>query len=435
MLSLSRRRFGLAALGLAAAPVVGGATSLALAGRITVGGLTVRLSHPPDGFYTCDLGLLLQTGMTAQRIHAWPKGRDFCGESRAIKTPNGDYLLMFAAGAAHYAFRRDKVNDMVAYRSSDRGATWTGPKMPWSISYNQHGFVPLIPRGSRRIYAFGTQPRPDVFDFAENAAIGYRYSDDDGHTWSAVTLIEPRNDPGFRGMFVMRMCETGEGTWLLAPHVARWTPPPLVTWLYAMRGTERGKNWELLPHARPGGWTEPSHRRMEEGRPLSLGGARALMMARTSEGHLWTLRSEDDGRHWSAPEPTPLIHPSAPPMLFPLSDGRTLAAFHHNRYSGVAHTTSGHVGEDRSELWVSLSSDGGRRWSEPRFVLANAALPGDSNSALRWSVSYIDMFTDAGDVHMFISHQFRQVLHVQFRESLLEKMPDRLKLARRIGRY
>ena len=47
---------------------------------------------------------------------------------------------------------------MVAYRSADRGKTWTGPKTAWKLPYNQHGFVPLVPRGSKRLYAFGTEP-------------------------------------------------------------------------------------------------------------------------------------------------------------------------------------------------------------------------------------------------------------------------------------
>ena len=79
-------------------------------------------------------------------------------------------------------------------------------------------------------------------------------------------------------------------------------------------------------------------------------------MARTPEGHLWQARSSDDGRTWSYPEPTPLIHPDAPPMLFKLSDGAPLAAFrhirHHDRdYSGLS-ATKPELMVDRSELWV-----------------------------------------------------------------------------------
>jgi len=34
----------------------------------------------------------------------------------------------------------------------------------------------------------------------------------------------------------------------------------------------------------------------------------------------------------STTRPTPLVHPDAPPMLFHLADGKTLAAFHRNRH-------------------------------------------------------------------------------------------------------
>ncbi len=391
-----------------------------------IGGVEIRLSNPPKPLYNrADLGILLNNSMSAQRVHVWPRGREFCGEARAAITPAGDYLLMFAAGPHHYGSHRDKVNDMISYRSKDRGKTWTGPKVAWELPYNQHGFVPLTPRGTKTIYAFGTEPRPDVFDGVENAAIGYRRSDDDGRSWSAVTLIRPRNDPDFQGMFVMRMCEIDRGSWILAPHLALWEPKPLRSWLYILRSDDRGTTWTLLPAARPQGWTEPQLGRLEEGRPIALGNGRVLLMARTAEGHLWKLTSDDDGKTWSDPGPTPLVHPSAPPMLFHLNDGKTLAAFHHNRYHGVvAGTASGNNGMDRSELWVSTSRDG-ESWSEPRFVFANSAQPGSQSQSWNWSVSYIDMFADRGDLHLFVSHQHRQVLHVAFNEKDLGKLPTR----------
>ena len=46
----------------------------------------------------------------------------------------------------------------MAFRSSDGGESWHGPGIAFAIDYNQHGFVPFIPRGGSRIYSFGTQP-------------------------------------------------------------------------------------------------------------------------------------------------------------------------------------------------------------------------------------------------------------------------------------
>jgi hypothetical protein len=112
-------------------------------------------------------------------------------------------------------------------------------------------------------------------------------------------------------------------------------------------------------------------------------------------------------------------------MLFHLSDGKTLATFHHNRHTGTHFSA-----RDREELWVSLSDDGGRTWSEPRFVLANAArkAPHRPENALAYSVSYVDAFPDAGRLHVFVSHQFRQLLHVHYAEELLRRLPTRGRL-------
>jgi len=174
-------------------------------------------------------------------------------ETRATRTPGGDYLLMFPTDTTqlptaeydwcHYANHGQKVNDMVAFRSSDQGKTWHGPTVAFDIDYNQHGFVPLIPRGSKRIYAFGTQPvwglwNPEGRGQGENAPIGYRYSDDDGHHWSEVRLIRPQNDPGFLGMAVMQMCETDAGTWVLSATENDWSYNPIMCRQYVLRSED-----------------------------------------------------------------------------------------------------------------------------------------------------------------------------------------------------
>lgn len=201
---------------------------------------------------------------------------------------------------------------------------------------------------------------------------------------------------------------------------------PRHTKVYVMRSTNQGRDWTLLPGPRPNGWTEPKYGRMEEGRPISLGGGKVLLITRTAEGDLWQLRSDDDGATWSKPQPTPLVHPLAPPMVFHLSDGKTIAAFHHNRYTGGESNSPS--GADRSELWVSLSRDGAKTWSEPRFVLANANQP-YGHTAFAQSVSYIVAVVDRGVLHIFISHQFRQVVHVRFPEGSLAKLPSKEELS------
>lgn len=432
---MSKQAAGTLAFWLCATCLCGGErmrddSDMKLAEKIVVGGTEFRTAAPPKGLVLrAELGLVTHEAVTGQVVHRTPRPQVGLYETRATITPGGDYLLMFPQGR-HYAGQKTKANDLLACRSSDKGKTWSPAKVAFAIDYNQHGFIPLIPRGSKRLYAFGTQPLWNKFNGVENAAIGYRYSDDDGQTWSPVSLIEPANDPGYLGMSVMRMCETDAGTWLLGTHTGtRWFKLPdgtmtTKTRSYILRSEDQGKTWTLLPGPREEGWYLKELERMDEIRPIALGGGKVLAFARTCEGHLWELRSGDDGRTWSDPRATVLVHPDAPPMVFHLADGETLIAFHHNRHTGHHFKQT-----DRSEVWVSLSTDEGRTWSEPRFVFANALAPTLENDWRNHNCSYVDMFPDGETLHLFVPHRWRQALHLTFREGDIANFPTKADLA------
>ena len=125
--------------------------------------LKVSLGKPPRGFVAdTKLGLLRHRVLKGQVLHTTRKGLRGLFETRGVRTPKGDLLLMFPEGN-HYAAGGGKVNDMIAYRSSNNGETWKGPSIAFDIDYSQHGLIPLIPSGSKRIYAFGTQPIPSKY--------------------------------------------------------------------------------------------------------------------------------------------------------------------------------------------------------------------------------------------------------------------------------
>ncbi len=376
-----------------------------------------------------DLGLAKFPGLAGQVVHvAHNKGKRVY-EPRATKTASGSYLLMFPDGL-HYGHGAVKCNDMLAYRSRDQGQTWQGPDIAFDIDYNQHGFIPLQPRGSERLYAFGTQPLWDLYSRAdglhENAPIGYRYSLDEGRSWSEVRLIRPQNDREFRGMSVMRMCETDQGTWLLGSHEGDWSYKPLITRQYLLRSEDQGQSWELIPDRRHGGWHAPPYGRMDEGRPLAAGAGEVYLLARTPSGQLWDSRSLDDGRTWRDFRPTRMINPDAPPMLFPLSDGQTWVNLHHNVhteavYQGLAGSMAGM--KDRGQIWASLSQDFGRTWSEPGFLCSMARAPEYDIPFRNYQCSYLDGFADAPVLHMFMSQCWDRVLHLQIREDDLGHLP------------
>jgi len=416
---------------------------LELAEKTQIGGRDVDLARLPTGYEVkVDLGIAAAAKLNGSVVYRTDRGTLF--ETRAIKTSSGEYLLMFptntiesAEGRSHYGGASEKRNDLVAFRSEDRGGSWNGPTRPIDIDYNLHGFVPFVPERTevnpgKRIYCFGTQPiwglHSREHGLHENAPIGYRYSDDDGSHWSEVRLIRPTNDPGFTGMSVMRMDETHKGTWLIGAHEGDWSYSPLMTRQYILRSEDQGMTWELLPGPRHGGWHAAVYNRMDEGRPISLADGRVLLMARTPEGHLWQAWSEDDGKSWSDPTPSSLVHPDAPPMVFHLSDGETLAAFHHNRshdrdYSGLS-SAKEEIMKDRSEIWVSLSRNGGEDWGEPRFVFSTAVAPRYEKPFFNYQCSYMDMFLDGKTVNLFVPHLWHQVLHLQIEEGDLIDLSD-----------
>lgn len=408
---------------------------LPLMDTVKVGNLELSTTKPPAAFTVRgDLGLMMVKGLDGQVVH---RTQTRILETRATITPKGDFLLMFPEGDHYAKSKGEKINSMMVCRSRDHGKTWSAPKVAYDIPYGQHGFIPLIPRGTQRIYAFGTQPIPGKWRWQdgerENAPIGYRWSDDDGYSWSEVKLIEPVNDPKFMGMSVMRMTETDAGTWLLGSHLADWSTKPFTTQQYLLRSPDQGKTWTLLPGPRPQGWQAKGFDRMDEGRPLNLGGGRAVFMSRTPEGHLFTAWSKDDGQTWTEPAPSTLVHPDAPPMLFPLSDGKTLAAFHHNKVPVKDSRILDDKAENmkvRSELWVATSTDGGRTWSQPRFVLVNAAAPLHEVSGFNSQCSYLDVFIENGIMHLFLPHRWQQVLHLTLPEKLLAKLPTQAAIAK-----
>jgi hypothetical protein len=406
---------------------------LKLAQTVDINSHPFQLNKLPAPFLVRDdLGIVCAPALDGAVLHRADLN---LYEVRGTVTPRGDYLVMFPAGF-HYgsgsSSQKKKINQMLAYRSPDKGEKWIGPQTVFNINYNQHGFIPLIPRGSQRIYCFGTQPRWDKYSTEngqqENAPIGYFWSDDDGYTWDGPELIFPENDPGFLGMSVTRMCETDNGTWLLGSHEGDWSYKPLITNQYVLRSEDRGKSWRVLPDKRPMGWHLKEFKRMDEGRLLNLGNGQVLLMTRTVEGHIWFSRSFDDGCNWDEFRPSPLIHPDAPPMIERLTDKKTIVCLHHNRhhdtrYSGLDGAKDSAM-KDRSEIWASFSKDGGISWSEPRFLFCNALAPDRDSPWFNHNCSYLDMIPDNGILNILVPHRWQQVLFLRISEVELLKLPS-----------
>jgi hypothetical protein len=86
------------------------------------------------------------------------------------------------------------------------------------------------------------------------------------------------------------------------------------------------------------------------------------MTIRTTLGHLYESRSQDDGENWSSAQPTQLVSPSAPSTVVrdPTSDD--LWMFWCCNAAGAAAGWG-----DRSPQAVCISKDNGQTWGAPRL--------------------------------------------------------------------
>jgi hypothetical protein len=414
---------------LSSTPVANKADSL-LADSLCVGrDVAFPREQPPKGYrIASELGLFVHESVTGQVVHRAQSKADTIYESRAVMTPRGDYIVFIPDGQ-HANAPRDNSNVLVAYRSSDQGATWNGPIEPFAEKAKHHACLPLVPKDGERIYLFETQRDPAVLPAKGIRAFGFRTSDDDGRQWSPVELILLDGKTTFGGTGVIQMTQTAAGSWMVGFHHSKM-----------LRGAmENGqRRWSVVTPGKPAPKSLPELYFMDELRVLGLDNANVSAFARTCEGHLWQMRSTDDGGTWSQPQPTSLVQPDAPPMVFTLPNG-SLIALHHNR--AVLRSVHEPVHSDwltmpsptqdeiayrnqhphslkdwvsRAEIWFSLSRDGAKTWSEPRLLFANALAETLDSANANYQCSYVDLFVDRGMIHLIVPHRWQRLVHLSF---------------------
>jgi hypothetical protein len=339
---------------------------------------------------------------------------------RAVVAPNGDYLLMSRADNLE---RRGAYGAPVQiFRSKDNGKSWKKPISPdpWDEPAH-HQAVPFIdPQFPNKIFAISNHGHPgSVFVVS---------SDDNGYTWTHRTYFDVLNHPSTVGMAHMRGCVMESGAWLWGIY-SRRRGTLFGDRQYLLRSIDKGKKWKAA-----GPFYHEFWDKFMEGIVLSLGGKKAAAFLRTCGGNFYQIRSSDDGKTWSEPQVVEgLIHPDAPPMVFHLSDKKTLISFFHNTYSKEFPI---HYHDDRREIWFARSYDGGLTWDTPRFLCANIN-PNPRpltriNPSDFWSdASYLDILAvSKNELHIFISYQGQQLIQCRISERELDTFPtfEELKL-------
>jgi hypothetical protein len=97
-------------------------------------------------------------------------------------------------------------------------------------------------------------------------------------------------------------------------------------------------------------------------------------------------------------------------------------------YTSKTHLFEAHGTITPGGDYLVMFPDGGRTWSEPRFVFANALAETDRNAFFNYQCSYMDCFVDGKVLHLILPHRWKRVLHLTLPEDALRRLPTKTEI-------
>jgi hypothetical protein len=311
----------------------------------------------------------------------------YCDQPYVVVTKNGTWVCLLTTGPGREGAAGEHV---VATRSTDQGKTWS-PLIdvePGRDPVSAYVTPFLTPYG--RIYAF-YDFNGDNFQSPKNQRVDelgwyvYRYSEDDGRTWSQeryrlpmrVTACDLNNT--FKGavqLFWGVAKPKVQGSAMILPFskMQQYVQDRNEGWFFRSANilTERDPaklEWELLPEGDRGVRADEFGTVQEEHNVVPLTSGDLFCVYRTTQGHPCQAFSHDGGRTWTHPEAmtyTPggrvVKHPRACPPVWKTSDGRYLFWYHNNSVPRF---------NNRNPAWITGGTERGGKihWSQPEILL------------------------------------------------------------------
>lgn len=352
-------------------------------------GNAARGDTPPEAARQGNAVPLLADPRNVLTGHVIPD-EGYCDQPYVVITREGHWLCVLTTGPGREG---DKGQHVVATLSTDRGRSWSKPvdiepSGPCEASW----VVPLIvPSG--RIYAFYTY-NGDRISHLRGKPIradtvgwfAYRYSDDNGKTWSEryrlplrITACDRSNDwQGKVQMFwgIDKPNIAGSTVYFAFTKLGRYMLEQGEGWVFRSDNllTERDParlRWQLLPEGEYGIRAPEFGSIQEEHNLVPLHDGSLYCVYRTTLGHPCHAYSRDGGRTWTKPQPmtyTPgdqkIKNPRACPMVWRTSAGKYLFWFHNNGHTSFD-------GWSRNPVWITggVEKDGFIHWAQPEILL------------------------------------------------------------------
>ena len=350
----------------------------------------------------------------------------YCDQPYVVIAKDGTWICTFTTGTGSEG---DTSQYVVAATSADKGKTWSDPVSIESPDGPEASWVMPLMTKSGRVYAFydfngdnvRTLPgsdRPVRVDML--GWYCYRYSDDNGKTWSdrhrlpvRVTACDRKNQ--WKGevqiMWGIGKPITYENTAYLAfTKLGRYILDDGEGWFFRSDNilTEPDVTkveWQMLPDGEHGVRAPEFGSVQEEHNIVPLSNGDLYCMYRTTLGHTVHSYSRDGGHSWSKPEVATysngrqLKNPRACPRIWKTKEGKYLFWFHNH---------SGKDFSDRNPAWLSggIEKDGIIHWSEPEICLY-----GHDHSVHTGRFSYPDLIQQDGRYWITTTQKTRASVH------------------------
>ena len=347
-------------------------------------------------------------------IRAFKKGNSiyengYIDQPYVVVLPDKSWLCVFTTGASHEG---EGGQHVVASVSGDQGKTWSdpvdiepadGPAASWVMPY-------LTDYG--RIYAFYDFNGDEINTLngrpIRNDMLGwycYKYSDDNGKTWSRryrLPVRETRADRGndWQGKVqimwgIGKPVDVGKGMMFAFTKLGKYMLDQGEGWFFRSDNinTERHPEklrWSMLPEGDEGLRNPVFGSVQEEQNLVEMNNGDLYCMYRTTTGYAVEAYSRDGGKKWTLPEMAryadgrPMKNPRACPRIWKCKNGKYLFWYHNH---------SGDTFADRNPAWISggVEKDGKILWSQPEMLIYDDDLTRESGR-----FSYPDLIEQDG---------------------------------------
>lgn len=296
----------------------------------------------------------------------------------ADHTKNGEgSLVRLRDGTLLHAFTRHRRDPdihnsdywpavIAAMTSADEGATWTAPEVLFTSTTGRNVMQASLARLANGDLGLSYSR----IDSSAAAVKVFRYSTDEGRTWSEEVLMSPTG--GYWTSAHDRMLVLSEGRIVHPLHTKLQMYPPRLATVVAY-SDDHGRTWRLSPDTltvdeaipafletygdrfQPGFW-EASVAERADG---SL-----FMLGRTFTGYQHYTVSEDGGATWTAPAPSTLISGAAPARVERVPGTDDLLVLWNSCCLDPREILLGR----RLTLSSAISSDGGMTWHGQRAI-------------------------------------------------------------------